>query len=82
MVRYFVHGWTRPEKQGFAAVVAAVPRTRDEKVVRVERVMRCESDAMMMLVFLADSLARKIRRHGDAVAGISIEENPPKGLRR
>ena len=79
MVRYTVHGWTRREARGFVAVVAAVSGSRE--VARVERMNRTESEAMMMLVLLAGSLVRKIRRHGDEVAGVTMDDAPPKGLR-
>ena len=80
MVRYMVHGWTRREPRGFAAVVAAVAVGKKRVAVRIERLLGTESEAMLMLVLLAGSLVRKIKRRGDEVASVTIEEAPPKDL--
>lgn len=82
MLRYHVYGWTRREPHGFAAVVAAVPRAKDQKVVRLERTARTESEAMMLLVFLADSMVRKMKEAGHELDALTIDESPPKGLAR
>ena len=82
MVRYHVYGWTRREPHGFAAVVAAVPRAREQKVVRFERIARTESDAMMLLVLMADSMVRKMKQAGHELEALTLDESPPKGLPR
>ena len=82
MLRYHVYGWTRRESHGYAAVVAAVPRAKDQKVVRSERMARTESEAMMALVLLADSMVRKMKDAGHQLDALTLGESPPKGLPR
>jgi hypothetical protein len=81
LAKYLLHGWTSREERGWAAVVTALPLEHAEKPRRIERILKTESEAMLMLVILAGTMSKDVEKRGHQVSGLHLGSTPPKGLR-
>jgi hypothetical protein len=73
LAKYVLHGRTRRDVEGWFATVVSLPVAHAEKPRRLERLLKTESEAMLMLVMLAGALSKEIEKRGHEVpACISV----------